>query len=961
MTPSPPAPTPAPGRRRLPDAPVLAVGLTHGVLVWPGGEVEDLRPGPAAGRRLKNLTPILCHRQMAARRLKVDPFPAHDLLELFAFVHPARFAAPTPRGLARALALPLPPDDDLGEQALSLVEATRTLLDSLIALPPAAHREALGCLWPPAWAGWSWAGPVGAALGAPDEVPHSSALTRGLRIWERLPEVGEHAPPPPPGAHPVPPEAAADRLADLLGPDAESRPQQVAYAEAACHAFAPRDREDEPRVLLAEAGTGVGKTLGYIAPASLWAEANQGAVWISTYTRNLQRQLDGELDRLCPDPVEKARRVVVRKGRENYLCLLNLEEAVRRLPMSPQSALGLTLIARWARASRDGDMVAGDLPGWLIPLLGGRPLMELADRRGECIHAACPHYNRCLVERAVRRARRADLVVANHALVLVQAALGGLDGEAPPRRYVFDEGHHLFAAADSAFAAHLSGQETAELRRWLRGAEADTTRSRARGLKRRAEDLMVAADGADHGPAADALAQALAAARVLPGPGWGARLAGDAPDGATEHFLTLVRRQVYARAPNADSPHDLECETTPPIPGLIAAATELAAGLDGLIAPLTALVRLLRRTLAQQPGETPREDPGTAPWESPREPPEAALRQRLEALIRSLERRALMPLQAWRDMLAALSAPQPARFVDWMAVNRLEGRDIDVGLHRHWLDPTEPLAREVLTPAHGVLITSATLRDGSGDPQADWAAAEARTGIPHLPAAVTGAPDGPTGTVRRAALASPFDYPERTRVIVVTDVRKDDLDQVAAAYRALFLAADGGGLGLFTAISRLRGVHARLTAPLEAAGLTLYAQHVDALDPATLVDIFRAEERACLLGTDALRDGVDVPGNALRLVVFDRVPWPRPDILHKARRAALPEAAQRRAHDDMITRLRLKQAFGRLIRRHDDRGVFVLLDPMMPSRLFGAFPEGVTPERLSLAEATRLTSDFLAP
>jgi hypothetical protein len=71
---------------------------------------------------------------------------------------------------------------------------------------------------------------------------------------------------------------------------------------------------------------------------------------------------------------------------------------------------------------------------------------------------------------------------------------------------------------------------------------------------------------------------------------------------------------------------------------------------------------------------------------------------------------------------------------------------------------------------------------------------------------------------------------------------------------------------------------------LEDEGLPLLAQHVDALDNATLVDIFRAEEDASLLGTDAVRDGVDVPGRSLRLIVFDRVPWPRPDILHIARR-----------------------------------------------------------------------------
>ena len=81
----------------------------------------------------------------------------------------------------------------------------------------------------------------------------------------------------------------------------------------------------------------------------------------------------------------------------------------------------------------------------------------------------------------------------------------------------------------------------------------------------------------------------------------------------------------------------------------------------------------------------------------------------------------------------------------------------------------------------------------------------------------------------------------------------------------------------------------------------------------------------------------DVPGRALRLIVFDRVPWARPDIRHRARR----EIFGGRAYDDMLTRLKLKQAYGRLIRRRDDKGVFVVLDPAMPSRLTGAFPPGV--------------------
>ena len=126
-----------------------------------------------------------------------------------------------------------------------------------------------------------------------------------------------------------------------------------------------------------------------------------------------------------------------------------------------------------------------------------------------------------------------------------------------------------------------------------------------------------------------------------------------------------------------------------------------------------------------------------------------------------------------------------------------------------------------------------------------------------------------------------------SRIIVVNDVNREDMDQLAAAYRELFLASGGGALGLFTAIARLQRRASRgWSRPLAQAGLPLYAQHVDPMDTGTLVDMFRAERDACLLGTDAVRDGVDVPGDSLRLIVLDRVPWGTPTILERARREA---------------------------------------------------------------------------
>lgn len=908
------APTSAAPRILLPDAPALAVGGRGAVVVTPDGEIEDLSLEQAA-RMVRQYPPILCHRPSVGARLKVDSFNAFDLLELYAFVRPARFCLPTLRGLAEALDLPLP--ESLEDQAQTAVDAAYRLLGELVDMAggePKALTDLRGIAWQMARGGWSWGTGVLAALGVADGGRGAGAL----RVWERLPEWQEQAPEPPAGNVPVEPEEARARLGRILGSDAEHRPQQADYASAAVHAFLPRQMKDAPNVVLAEAGTGTGKTLGYIAPASVWAEKNAGTVWISTYTRNLQRQLDTELDRLFPNPADKQRRVVVRKGRENYLCLLNYEEALQHMRNSPADAAAVGLTARWALASRDGDMVGGDFPGWLADLVGRARTLGLTDRRGECIFSACGHYRKCFIERAIRRARRADIVVANHALVMVQAALGGLADGALPTRYVFDEGHHVFDAADGAFAAHLTGYEAAELRRWLLGNE-DGGRSRARGLKRRCEDLVGAKE-----EAAKALDDALQAARALPAPGWHQRLTEGMAQGPGEAFLALARQQVYARAPGEDGPYSLETETSPALPGLAEAAEDLAQALQRLVGPLRDLVKYLGDMLDDQAEDM-----------------ETSSRQRIESVCRSIERRALLPLQAWTAMLGQVGGPPLAEFVDWIAVERVDGRDIDVGLNRHWLDPTVPFAQAVAQPAHGVLITSATLRDGVGE---DWSAAERRTGTLHLPLPAL-----------RATVPSPFDYPAQTRVLVVADVRKDDLGQVAAAYRELFLAAGGGGLGLFTAISRLKAVYQRIIGPLDDAGIPLLAQHVDGMDTATIVDIFRAEEDACLLGTDAVRDGVDVPGRSLRLLVFDRVPWPRPDILHKARRGVFGS----RSYDDMITRLRLKQAYGRLVRRAGDRGVFVLLDPMMPGRLAGAFPPGVPVQRVGLAEAVRLTRDFV--
>jgi len=924
------------------NAPTPALDLAAALVVLPGGRAA-IADGNGARlvaisetRRLFERGPLLlAHASMTARRLGLPSPPRAarlmDVLELFVFVRPAQFCAPSAVGLAIAVGVAGPAD--IPAQAESLRIVANILLDEIAAAPATARDLALAQAEALGRAGWAWAAPVIAALRS--RPPGRPWRNDGLDVWNRLKEWEDHPPSGEVGSRPIDPVAAAERLATLLDRSglSEPRPTQASYAAEAAYAFQPRDREGEPMMMLAEAGTGVGKTLAYLAPASLWAEANGPGVWISTYTRALQRQIERETHAVYPDPAVRAVKAVVRKGRENYVCLLNYQDVLNASRLGGGDFVGLALAARWIAATRDGDMTGGDFPAWLPNLFNVSPQAQasaanLVDRRGECIHSGCPHYRVCFIEKAVRGSRRADLVIANHALVLTQAALDGArtargqasDSETSRlRRIVFDEGHHLFDAADNAFAAALSGAEAAEMRRWIRGPE--SRGRRGRGLEARLMEVL-----GEREDSRAALLSAVRAAVVLPGDGWSGRIApgaGDvSPSGAIEAFLVAVLEQLRARATPSDG--GMECAARPALDLVRHTARVAAEAIVGLETPLLTLARQLEAVLDAEADTL-----------------ESSERGRIEGALRGLDRRARMQLPAWRAMLTAIdeNADDDPDFVDWFEATFLYGRVVDAACRRHWVDPTEPLTAAVIAPAHGVLVTSATLADSTLiDP---FALAEMRTGAARLP-------ERPK-TLR---LASPFDYGQNSLALVVTDVGRDDPRQVAAAMRELFLAAGGGGLGVFTAIRRLRAVHEKIAGPMADRGLALLAQHVDPLEVGALVDIFRAEVDTCLLGTDAVRDGVDVPGRSLRLLIFDRIPWPRPDLLHKARRLRFGG----KSYDDSLARARIAQAFGRLIRRADDKGVFVMLDAAAPTRLFSGLPDGVRLERVSLVEAIEETA-----
>ena len=934
------------------DYPILYPTITE--THWISGDGEIFSPSKEELSRMlaSDRPPLICHRNWTENKIgaKLDKYL--DILELFAFVKPAEFCLPTPTGLALATGLALPKTNF--EKALLLRSVSYNLLDKIsenaqVASDKASYNshkmigdiaEMMG------QGGWSWAALILPVLGRSD-IPKAPPTPAAAAIWNELNEIQDAVPRGEPGIKPILPNMARNRLAEMLGSNSEIRKPQTDYAATNCVVFDQPNAGPNPTLLLSEAGTGIGKTLGYLAPASLWAEANDSSVWISTHTRTLQHQIADELRRLPErqnnnehnsaqnSKSQETRRVVIRKGRENYLCLLNLEEALSQMPGRPTNAIALGLMARWASASPDGDLTGASFPAWLVDLIQSRHTLGLADKRGECIHSACRHYHKCFVEKSVREARQADIVVANHALLILQSVFTQKDDRALSTRLIFDEGHHVFDAADSAFSSALTASEAYEMRRWIRGAE-DGLKGRARGLRNRLSELI-----SNDEKALSELEAIIDIARELPSRGWQNRISSASQFGTAETFFSALRICLYGRIENTESLYDIQSGLYPATTSIIKAAHEFAANLKALLIPLSQLEASLLSIIDQKAANF-----------------DSQTKSRFETAIKSLQRRAITPLTSWLLQLQDLASSEHGMtgrdgFVDWMQIDRIEGQDKDIGIYRHWLDPTIPFSEAVLQKAHGVAITSATLRDtklstDTSSPEQEhadsWQSAMQITGASHLPHPAI-----------FSIHCSPFDYKNQTRILVVNDIARERPAVTGAAMAALMKEAGGGSLGLFTAIRRLRAIYPYLAGQLASADIPLYAQHIDQMNLQTLLQLFRADKNSCLIGTDAVRDGIDVPGQALRMILYDRVPWPRPDILFKARANWIGKSEL----TDRLTRMKLRQAFGRLIRKAEDKGMFVMLDSRVPTRLTSAFPPDVTIERLPLADALFQVRDFL--
>ncbi len=680
-------------------------------------------------------------------------------------------------------------------------------------------------------------------------------------------------------------------VAHDLGPDGpiarqharyEDRESQRAMAATIATVY------NEGGVGLLEAGTGVGKSLGYLVPALRWAAANGERTIVSTNTINLQEQLVGkDLPFLAKALGDQKVRFALLKGWRNYLCKARLEQASGGAAQLFEDGMAaeLATLAAWAERTTDGSLA--DLPTPPRPEVWD----EVSAEGDICTRMKCAHFDQCFVFKARRAAAQADVIVVNHHLLLAdlavrRAAQNWDDAAVLPAygRLVVDEGHHL----EDAAATHLGSTVT------RRGLQRLVNR-----LDRRGKGLLPAL-ATRLSASSDLLSTAsldLLEARLAP-----------SVDGLREKSALLFdlldtfiheAGQPVVRLSQSFATHPIW-------------AAGLTLALEDTLGEIELLGEGLRLVRERIEGST-------------------TLDEQLTPLLNEM-RSVTKRLQTAGDGLRrALAPPADDDSVRWVEVR---GRERSVAVSAVPLDLAPILREDLFKRLDSVIVTSATLTASRGDVASDARRFDflaARLGL-----------DDPELAPTTAVFPSPFSYHSHSLLAIPSDIPAPNVDADGhrnAITRIVLDVAESSDGGLFVLFTSHREVR-QLASELRARGVErrwpLLVHGDEGRD--ALLARFRDSGQAILLGTASFWEGVDVPGDALRGLVIAKLPFRVPT---EPVTAAQCEAIVARGGDAFAeymlphASLRLKQGFGRLIRTGTDRGVVVIGDPRIVTKRYG--------------------------
>ena len=647
------------------------------------------------------------------------------------------------------------------------------------------------------------------------------------------------------------------------------------------------DRFNEGGIAIVEAGTGTGKSLAYLLPAVRWAQENGERTVISTNTINLQEQLAEKDLPLVQQLVGEVAWALV-KGRGNYVSIRRaLLAAESQTSLFEEDRSGeLESLLEWIRTTDDGSLSD----------LSFRPADETWDEvRSDpdiCLRARCPHFQDCFYQNSRRRAASAQILVVNHHLLFTDLAVRRATSNYTQaavlpayQRVVLDEAHNIEDAATSHMGVEIT-------RRGLYRALSRLDR-RGRGIL---TAIHEATGDSDEGPALRERVEN----RVRP---------------VLERSRAALEGLLERLEPFA-----------PPGQG----AMRLGEAGVGEPADDDGVAEQLRNTLASL-GSLERE---LSELRSRIEIIEE-LAERLEGRmldVRSIERRIAGAVHGLGLVLAP--GEDAGAFVRWLE-SRGSGKRANLVLAAAPIDLGGLLRESLFSRADTIVLTSATLTTSRR-----FNFLRGRLGISDVELAQ----DEEKVEVDERIVLSPFDFAVQTMLAVPTDLPRADggegrfQEATAEVLQAFARITDGGLFALFTSHAALRRVAGLLREGGADGAWPLFVQGED--DRHRLLDRFVAAGRGILLGTSSFWEGVDVPGDPLRGLLIQKLPFRVPT---EPITAARMEALERRG-DDPFTHfmlphaaLRLKQGFGRLIRSRTDRGAVLVLDDRLVTKRYGRY------------------------
>ncbi|OQB26861.1 MAG: putative ATP-dependent helicase DinG [Chloroflexi bacterium ADurb.Bin180] len=682
-----------------------------------------------------------------------------------------------------------------------------------------------------------------------------------------------------------------EKLVEILSPGGllsehlkgyEHRPQQVELLRRVVQAF------NDGGQLLAEAGTGIGKSLAYLLPAIHFAVQNGRPVVVSTNTINLQDQLYHkdlpDLQAILPDKF----RATVLKGRNNYLCLRRLALLRRSESLSPEAVQVLAKVLVWLPVTETGDSAELSLRETEQGVW-----REIQAEQETCLGDRCPHMRkgRCFLYRARREAEAAHIIVVNHALLLSDVMVS--NRVLPEYKHlIIDEAHHLEARATEQLGFAVNhGQAVGLLTALSQTGPAGQARGFLHSIPQHFRGSKVSADVQKQvGDYVNKLTPSVEQAQHTM----------DAFFSGLREFVDQSLVTEAGGSPGAaggrgsGENYDRHVELTRGVrnqPGW----TEIEVAAEELSNDLSKVEQGLR---GLHSGFSNLDDQNVLEYDD--------LMQDLWARLEHLR-------QAREQLTAIVSEPAPSG-IYWMSI---AARDGQITLHSAPLHVGPLLEKNIYQKLQTVVLTSATLRTAM-----EFNYIRERLGLEDAD---------------EFAVDSPFDYENSTLLYLATDIpepaQPNYQKSVASTIIELCLATSGRTLVLFTSHSQLQATYYAVTRPLEEANIVVFGQGLDG-SRRQLLENFKSTPRSVLMGTRSFWEGIDVVGPALSCLVIPRLPFSVPsDPVFAARSRTFDDPFGQYAVPEAV--LRFRQGFGRLIRSYSDRGVVVVLDKRVLSKNYG--------------------------